>query len=163
MEYSESFKAKLVQKMLPPNGRSATALAEELGLPQPTLSRWLREARTLGIMNTPAKKWTGAEKLRVLIEAGRLEDSQLGEFLRREGLHEAQLRQWRAEAEAALGAPTKRSGKPSAEGKRVKELERELRRKDKALAEASAILVLKKKASAIWGDGEDDTTEGNEP
>lgn len=162
VEYSESFKTRMVQKMWPPNGRTAGALAEETGLSQPTLSRWLREARKVGVMNTPAKKWTLVEKLRVLIEASRLDESTLGEFLRREGLHEAQLKPWRAEVEAALGDASKR-GKRSAAAKRIKELERELRRKDKALAEASAILVLKKKAAAIWGDGDDDTTEWNEP
>ena len=161
MEYSESFKTKMVQKMRPPNGRSAGALAEETGLPQPTLSRWLREARNIGVMNTPAKKWTLMEKLRVLIEASRLDENTLGECLRREGLHEAQLKQWRAAVEAVLGDGSKR-GKRSAAAKRIKELERELRRKDKALAEVSAILVLKKKAAAIWGDGADDTTEWNE-
>lgn len=163
VEYSEAFKGKVVQKMLPPNGRSAGSLAVEMGLPQPTLSRWLREARTIGGVKTPTKKnWTGAEKLRVLVEAGRLDDSTLGAFLRREGLHEAQLKQWRAEAEEALGSTVRRGRRASAEAKRVKQLERELRRKDKALAEASAILVLKKKAAAIWGDEDDDTTEGNE-
>ena len=41
------------------------------------------------------------------------------------------------------------------ERQRVKELERELRRKEKALAETAALLVLRKKMEAIWGDGED--------
>jgi transposase-like protein len=162
VEYSESFKTKMVQKMLPPNGRSAGALAEETGLPQPTLSRWLREAGKVGVMNIPARKWTLVEKLRVLIEASRLDESRLGEFLRREGLHEAQLKAWRVEVEAALGAGAQR-GMRSAAAKRIKELERELRRKDKALAEAAAILVLKKKVAAIWGDGDGDTTGGNAP
>lgn len=161
VEYSEAFKRDVVRKMLPPNGRSASAVAAELGLGQPTLSRWLRQARTMGVMNTPTKKWTGAEKLRVVVAAGALDDSALGAFLRREGLHEARLKEWRAEAEAALGGGAKR--KASAESLRVKQLERELRRKDKALAEVSAILVLKKKAAAIWGEEDDDTTEGNEP
>lgn len=163
MGYSEAFKAQAVKKMLAPNGRSANGLAAELGLAQPTLSRWLRQARTMGVMNTPAKKWTGAEKLRVVVAAGGLDDSALGALLRREGLHEAQLKEWRAEAEAALGGAAKRKGKASAESLRVKQLERELRRKDKALAEASAILVLKKKAAAIWGEEDDDTTERSEP
>jgi transposase len=138
VEYTESLKTKMVQKMLPPNGRSASALAEETGLPQPTLSRWLREAGTVGIMNIPARKWTLVEKLRVLIEGSRLGESRLGEFLRREGLHEAQLKPWRAEVETALGEGAKR-GKRSAAAKRIKALERELRRKDRALAEAAAI------------------------
>jgi transposase-like protein len=160
--YARSLREKAVQKMLPPNGRSATAVAQELGLPSQTLSRWLQEARTIGGVNRSTKKWTGAEKLRVLVEAGRLDDATLGAFLRREGLHEAELKQWRAEAEAALGGAAERGKRSSAESKRVKQLERELRRKDKALAETAAILVLKKKAAAIWGDEDDDTTDGNE-
>jgi hypothetical protein len=62
--------------------------------------------------------------------------------------------------EAATEALQSKSSrkKVSAEAKRVRELERELRRKEKALAETAALLVLKKKAAAIWGD-EDDSTE----
>ncbi len=90
------------------------------------------------------KKWTAAEKLRVVIEAATLDDS-LGELLRREGLHEAQLRQWRAGAEAGLTEASRKKGRRSPEAMRVRDLERELRRKDHALAEASALLVLKKK------------------
>ena len=141
----------MVQKMLPPNGRSASAVAEETGLPQPTLSRWLREVGKVGIMNIPARKWTLVEKLRVLLEASRVGESQLGELLRREGVHEAQLTAWRAEVETALGdGVTRGKRSASAATKRIKELERELRRKDRALAEAAAILVLKKKVAALW-------------
>jgi len=161
VEYSESFKSEMVRKMLPPRGKSAVAVEQETGIPQPTLSRWLREARRLGGMNQGPKKWTVAEKLRVVLMASGLEDAKLGELLRREGLHEAVLSRWRADAEAALGdAPRKR--KPSGEARRIKELERELRRKDKALAEVSALLVLKKKAALLWGDEDDDTPEGSE-
>lgn len=67
MEYSESFKTKMVQKMSPPNGRSAGARAQETGLEQPTLSRWLREVGEVGVMNIPGRKWSLVEKVRVLI------------------------------------------------------------------------------------------------
>jgi len=107
------------------------------------------------------KKWTAAEKLRVVIEAAKLKDSELGEFLRREGLHEAQLQQWRAEAEAGL-TEAARKGRRSPEARRIRELERELRRKEKALAEASAIIILKKKLAVLWGDEDDDTGEEND-
>jgi hypothetical protein len=95
-----------------------------------------------------------------VLEAKRLSGSELGEFLRRRGLHEEQLRQWQETADAAALESLrgrKATGK-SAEAKRVKELERELRRKEKALAEAAALLVLRKKAEALWGD-EDASTE----
>ena len=106
----------------------------------------------------PKKVWTGAEKLRVVTEARGLSGSALGAFLRREGLHEAQLVAWREAAEAALGAPGRLRPGSSPDEKRIQALERDLRRKDQALAETAALLVLKKKVHAIWG-GEDDTTD----
>ncbi len=165
MEYTDTFKAQMVRKMLPPTKKSATALARETGVAQPTLSKWLREARTVAVVakGEGKKKWTAAEKLRVVIEAATLADGKLGELLRREGLHEAQLRQWRAGAEAGLTEASRKKGRRSPEAKRVRDLERELRRKERALAEASALLVLKKKASLIWGGEDDDTGEENEP
>lgn len=169
MRYSEAFKAKMVKKMLRPRGKSASELAREVGVAQPTLSRWMREARMVGGMKKPKTKngtksaRTAAEKVRLVAEASQLSDQELGEFLRREGLHEAQLKEWREAMEAALAGNKKRRGrKVSQEQKRIKELERELRRKEKALAEAAALLVLKKKAEAIWGDGDDDTGGRND-
>ena len=58
--------------------------------------------------------------------------------------------------------PRSRSMKKSPEARRIRELEKELRRKDKALAETAALLVLKKKANAIWGDEDDDTAPSSE-
>ena len=165
MPYSEAFKAKMVKKMLGPNSRSASALSTQVGVSQATLSRWLREVPTVPRMSKTngkkkTKRWTVLEKLRVVVEASQLSNEELGAFLRREGLHEAQLEQWReAAAEALAGGRRPKGRKASREAKRIKELEREVRRKDKALAEASALLILKKKAAAIWG-GEDDDMNG---
>jgi len=158
-QFSDAFKQRLVQRLVGPRAVSANALAKEVGVSQESLSRWLRQTRSVGGM-TPAQKkpWTGAEKLRVVNEASGLTGSALGAFLRREGVHEAQLTAWRAAAEAALGAPVRPRPGGSPEAKRIVELERELRRKDKALAETAALLVLKKKVQAIWGDA-DDTTD----
>ena len=150
----------MVQKMTGPNARSANSLANAVGESHSTLLRWLREADTLGGMddNKHKKKWTAEEKVRVVMEASRLTEEELGAFLRREGVREGQLRQWEESIEEALSAPGKKKRKKSSEAKKIQELERELRRKDKALAEASALLVLKKKAQAIWGDEDDDTS-----
>jgi len=163
-DYSTGFRKEMVRKMLAPGGVTATTLAKKVGVSQPTLSRWLREAGTVGAMaiETSPKDWTLLEKLRVILEAARLDEKALGEFLRREGLHEEQLRQWRADAQAALGQGRRRSPRASREAKRIRELERDLRRKDKALAEAAALLILKKKAAAIWGGEDDDTTPEND-
>ena len=163
-EYTAGFKKQMVKKLVTPGGESARTLAARVGVSQSSLSRWLREACTVVSVTNPtgSKKWTWEEKLRVVVGATKIDDKALGELLRREGLHEEQLRQWRADAEAALSERPKRGQKASREAKRIRELEREVRRKDKALAEASALLILKKKAAAIWGDEDDDTTPESE-
>jgi len=168
VKYSTEFKRAMVKKLAAPGGRSATALAKETGVSQATLSRWLREAGRLVGMDEDKRKdvqepvqqrrpedWSAEEKLRAVIEAASLSDAELGGFLRKKGLHEAQLTEWREAAVAALGSPTVKGTK--AEAKRIRQLERELQRKDKALAETAALLVLQKKVRAIWGDGDDDT------
>lgn len=162
-EYSEAFKANMVKKMLVGGGLTATALASKTGISQPTLSRWLRDARERTVKSTPRparrpSDWNPADKLRVLAETEGLEGEQLGAVLRREGLHEADLAEWRRATLAALGSAP-RNAPGSAEARRVRELEKELRRKDKALAEAAALLVLQKKAQALWGDEDDDTNK----
>jgi transposase len=164
-EYTEAFKAKMVRQMLGPRARSASSLSSETGVSQPTLSRWLLSAQsTLGAMAKPqgktttssarrAEDWPPEERLRVVVESSHLEDEELGAFLRAEGLHEATLRAWRSAALEGLGPLRPARG----DQKRVRELEKELRRKDKALAEAAALLILQKKVQHLWGDGDDDT------
>ena len=175
-EHSEAFKDKLVQRMLMPGGPSANRLSREVGIGQPTLSRWLREATTLApvtkrrkrpspniqsIEQTRPEDRSPDEKLRLVLEASALSEAALGEFLRRHGLHEADLAAWRQAA--LVGLQGGQTAQPRAgESKRVRELEKELRRKDKALAETAALLVLQKKVRAIWGDGDDDTKPGSD-
>lgn len=169
MKYSNAFKARMVQKMTGPNAMSAAALARDVGICQPTLSRWRRDAAATvqpmhtkqGQETTPAAKrprdFTAQEKLAVVLEAASLSEHELGEFLRRKGLHEAHVEQWREAALDGLENGRRRKKTPT-EAKRIRTLEKELRRKDKALAETAALLVLKKKAEAIWGGEDDDTS-----
>jgi transposase-like protein len=82
-------------------------------------------------------------------------------FLRTKGIHAAVLDEWRQQALAGLRG-TVEASKLQTESKQVRELKRELERKDKALAETAALLVLKKKAQAIWGDEDDGTDPKNE-
>lgn len=160
---------------------SAGALAEEVGVSQSTLSYWLRQAAVAGSVLSSAstrdssevtmkqapkrpKDWTAEDKLRAVLEAASLTEEEIGAFLRRQGLHETHLRQWRRQMLEGLHGlspgKAKAAGK-SPEAKRIRQLERELTRKEKALAEAAALLVLKKKAQAIWGDEDDDTVGKN--
>ena len=159
-QYLTTFKARVLQRLVGPRAISANRLAAEVGVPQVTLSRWLASARSVSPMTKPQNPWTGAQKLRVVLAAQGLSETELGALLRREGLHAAQLDEWRAAAEAALEPASRRREKvvPHPDTKRLAEVERELRRKEAALAEAAALLVLKKKLEAYWGDA-DDTTD----
>jgi transposase-like protein len=162
----------MICRMASPEGVTATELAQEVGIHQTTLSRWLRNAATVkGLAIAPSaegagttmrarrpRDWTPEEKLQAVIEAQSLPEEELGAFLRRKGLHEAQLREWRAIIlEGLKSQPARPSAKPSVEARRIRELEKELERKEKALAEAAALLVLQKKVQALWGDAEAST------
>lgn len=177
MQYTEVMKARMIKRMTGPRAVTATALAEETGIPQPTLSRWLRVAGTVrpvsktstkGSTSTSSpprrvQRWTSQQKVQLVLEAAGLSDQDLGVFLRSNGLHREQLDKWRQQAiEGATtaldnGSATRKKVSPSPEHKRIRELEKELRRKDKALAETTALLVLKKKFDALFEDEEEST------
>ena len=181
--YSKRFKTKMVMRMTGPRALSATELAREVKVPQPTLSRWLRESATLREMSadetSPAAPKTPAalpdppathrarsaeEKFRLVALAATLGEDELGAMLRREGLHAADLESWRAEMIAALTPRAKGAAEPTTprpeDRRRIQQLEREVERKDKALAEAAALLILQKKVREFLGD-EDDATKRN--
>jgi hypothetical protein len=104
----------------------------------------------------PRRDWSIEEKIRVLAAASTLTGSELGDFLQREGVLQADYEQWRV----ALGEERRAS---LATMKRIRTLERELARKEKALAEAAALLVLKKNLRALAEDEDEDTPEEHEP
>ena len=102
------------------------------------------------------KPWTPEDKLRVLFQSHGLKEEDLGAFLRQEGLHSQQISEWRAEVLTALGS-RKSSVVKDDRDRKIRELEQNLDRKDKALAEASALLILQKKVNLLWGNkGEDE-------
>jgi transposase-like protein len=178
--YSEKFKLRMIQRLTGPDAPSAMMLSHEVRVPQPTLSRWLRRARRLPAMTreqhedtNPSepkspKSWSAEQKYRLVVEAATIADADLGEFLRKRGLHAAQLEEWRrvaAEgAKAALITGKKRSHQqPKIDSRRIRELERELHRKDKALAEMAALIALKKKLELLWGDEDESTPRRSGP
>lgn len=149
-----------------PGAPSAGQLGREVGVSHSALSQWLRDAQNRTRMKltndavtvpatttavatttptTPRKPRDPAEQLRLLIEAQGLSDEALGSFLRREGIHAAELETWRTTVLNALGERTPARSAKTSDRRRIAELERELARKEKALAEAAALLVLKKK------------------
>ena len=171
MVYTDAVKARMVRRMMGPNAISQNALAHATGIPQTTLSGWLRDVVTSPVMTDRRPKeadppprrpgdWSAEEKLQLIGEASLLDDEKLGELLRRRGVHRAQLEEWRQSARDGLHSGNKGAGITAA--RRIRQLEREVRRKDKALAETAALLVLRKKADALWGDEDDDTDDKSE-
>ena len=159
--FSKEFKRAAVAKMCVPGGRSATSVSQELGVAQSTLSRWFREhisvgANGEGMRQRRAEDWSAEEKVAALLSFEKLSEDQRGVFLREKGLHEAMLVRWKAEIIEAMKLKPFAGGKKDPQQKRISALERELRRKEAALAEAATLLVLKKKADAIWGEQRDE-------
>jgi transposase len=159
--FSVAFKQKMVQRLTGKNAVSATKLGRETGIGQPTLSRWLVEARSVpAVAPKPPKpverEWTVEQKARMLAEAAKLDGEELAAYLEREGVKLAEYEQWRL-------ALTEGGQSATLTNKRIRQLERELARKEKALAEVGALLILKKKLEDYYQeDAEDDTNEENE-
>jgi transposase len=158
--YSEDFKKSAVAKMAAPGGRSATSLSHELGVSQSSLSRWVRERVRVGgsgagAMQGRAEDWTAEQKVEAVLNFEKLSEEQRGVFLREKGLHEATVVRWKAEIIEAMKLKPFMGGRKDPQQKRISALEKELRRKEAALAEVAALLVLKKKADAIWGEERD--------
>ena len=153
--YSVAFKQKMVQRLTGNNAVSALQLARETGVRQQNLSRWLTAARSFPLVATDkpnVRAWTVEEKARVLADASNLTGEELTAHLEREGVKLAEFEQWRLALEEGGRAST-------AITKRIRNLERELARKEKALAETAALLVLKKTMESVFHD-EDEGTDG---
>lgn len=163
MGYSRERKLAVLKRMLPPNNMPIGQLAKQEGIATSTLFSWRAEARSTGQLLPDAdaspEGWSSRDKFAAVLETAALNEADLAEYCRKRGLYPAQIAAWRIACEQANDwdrTSVARIGRATKEDrKRVKDLERELARKDRALAETAALLVLRKKASAIWGDGED--------
>ncbi len=163
MGYPSERKEAILRKMLPPNNKSVRELAQEEGISEATLYNWRKAARAEGRLlpdgdRTPAG-WCSADKFAAVVETAALNEAELSAYCRERGLYPEQVQQWREACEQANDwdrTQNRRLKETRREDeKRIRELERELAEKEKALAETAALLVLRKKARAIWGEGED--------
>jgi len=162
MRYTPERKEAVLRKMLPPHNRSIPELAEEEGISEATLYNWRKAARAEGRLLPDGEQspegWSTADKFAAVVETAALNEAELSAWCRERGLYPEQVRSWRRACEQANDWDRQQAERLRAERKadreRLKALERELKKKEKALAEAAALLVLSKKAEAIWGDGE---------
>lgn len=167
-QYSAERRESVVRKLLSDPDRPIRELSQETGVSTWTLYDWRRQALNQGEAAVGSRKHAGKStgkprsagaKLAAVVETSTLNEAELSEYCRSHGLYPEEVKAWRTEALHAMTGglvPAKQLRDAVAiEKKRVKELERELYRKEKALAETAALLTLRKKMAAIWGEGED--------
>ncbi len=164
VKYSQSFKTQAVEKALNrPDGTGIKTIAESLDVGYSTLERWIVQARnqsfvseTRPISNARQKRphdWDREERLNLIIACDGLDASSISSLCRKKGLFPHHINQWKRDL-VSKQTPNHQS-ETKALRQENKALKKELNRKNKALAETAALLVLQKKVNALWGDGED--------
>lgn len=162
--YSDERKEAVLKNMLPPLNMTVAEVARQEGIGLQTLYNWRDKAKQLG-MPVPGKKatseqWSAETKLAVIVETSSMTEAELGEYCRAKGLYPEQIKHWKESCLAGFQVSKeqdKAAAKQSKADKRaIKALEKELRKKNAALAETAALLVLRKKLDAFWEvDSED--------
>jgi transposase len=141
-KYGQAFKNRAVARLLPPESAALEDVAHDVGVGVGTLERWTAAARFDAVLTTAA-----------------MDEAARSAWCRANGVYPHELACWRQSATQALAEPEEARASPQQtqqDRRRIKELERELRRKDRALAETAALLVLSKKVAAIFSTGEDE-------
>lgn len=162
MRYSSAYKAGIIKRMLPPNNESIQHLARTEGISEQTLRNWRKAARANGQAalghGIASEGWSSEDKFLVVVETISMSEHDLAGYAREKGLYVEQIKAWRDACMSANGGLAQETARMKQELKATeqekKKLLRELKRKEQALAEAAALLVLSKKAQAIWGEPE---------
>lgn len=153
--YSESFRKQALEKVYDRGNRSVKAVAEELQVNHWTLKNWMR-VKSAGLRANKAvttkrpQDWSRGDRLQALLESHGMADEALHAFCRERGIFGHHLQQWRREFEAGAAAVNGSVVRELKETNRALALE--LKRKEKALAEAAALLVLQKKFQVLWAE-----------
>ena len=149
---------------MPPSNKPVSVLAREHGISEQTLYTWRRELKSQGVPvpgnGKNAEEWSSKDKFGVVLETAQLNEAELAAYCRSKGLFAEQIAAWREACQEANAQPADRHREQQEQTKNdrreIKQLKKDLQRKEKALAEAAALIILRKKAVAIWGDSEDD-------
>ena len=157
--YGQTFKDRAVAKLLPPESLGLEDVARRTRISEPTLARWLAAAQS---MPARGRAWTARGRLDALIATASMSEADRSAWCREHGVYPSELDSWSHNATAALASPAEpgaaRASPQATRGdkKRIRDLERELLRKDRALAETAALLVLSKKVAAIYNKAEEE-------
>ncbi len=160
--YSEERKAAVLQKLLPPNNQPVPRVSKEEGISEVTLYTWRTQVKEEGIPVPGSGKqtddWPAEARFSTVVETATMTELELSEYCRSKGLYPEQIRSWKKACIQGAQSDEKQKKRRQIEAKqdkkRIKVLESELRRKEKALAETAALLVLRKKLNALWEESE---------
>ena len=159
--YSEAYKERMVRQLMPPINKTTSQIRKEEGIPSSTFHTWIRNARKRGLLipnanaPSPDEKWRNEDKLRMVIETYSMNEEEVNLYCRQQGIYRSDLQHWQQLLEHAF-EPTTNTPFQKESDRRILKLQNELRYKEKALAEAAALLVLQKKVQAFWGIAEDE-------
>ena len=163
--YSSEHKDAILKKLLPPQSMSVAEVARKESISAKTLYHWRDQARKLGLpvpgKTSSTEDWSAETKLAVIVETATLSESELSQYCREKGLYPEQLKRWRAGCLAGFQT-SKTQDKEARKQSRIdkaeiKSLKKDLRIKEKALAEAAALLILRKKLKAFWGEDDEES------
>ena len=149
-------------RLLPPYSWSLRQIATDLGVGVSTVSNWRKELELEGLFvpkQEPSDNWSAEQIFSIVLETATLSEHQLAEYCREQGLFVDQVKAWKQNCIHANQSEKARQNQLVKENrsdqKRIKCLEKELKRKDKALAETAALLVLREKCNALWEEKEE--------
>ena len=155
---SKEFKDSVVVKLLNRGDKTIDEVCAEVGVPKTSARNWMHASAKVSSKSPKSKgsrmKWTSEAKFKAVLDTANLVDTDLGHYLRKEGLYSNQVIDWRTQFVENFEPKVK--PKRDERDDKIRALEREILRKDKALAEASALLILEKKVALIWGRGGED-------
>lgn len=160
--YPVGLKERLLIKAFSPNAPSIVELARESGVSYSTLYSWIYMSKKkhieAGVTPMRPKDKTAEAKLQAVFDTLQMTDEERSTYCRKHGLYAHHLDEWKKQVLAGLNPVDSKEDKAEQrlQSAEIKKLKGEINRKDRALAEASALLILKKKANLIWGDGKDD-------
>lgn len=164
MEFTEGFKKTMVEKLLTQGGKGITELSKEIGVSNRTLYNWrdkyINAEDINNIKSMSPRRWNTKDRYSAVLESAGLTGDELGKWLRKTGLHSEHIELWKKEIEQMISSPKDKEEIRHLK-KRNKELEKELLRKEKALAEMAALLILKKKLDIMRGVEEDSPPSKN--
>lgn len=156
MNYSPELKDALLRRIAS-NNESITKISKEEGISEQTLRNWRDKARREGYAapGTDAipDNWSTQDKFLIVVETASMNETELAEYARKKGLYVEQIKAWKDACMNANGGVAKEASRLNRE---LKDFEKERRKLEKEFAEAEALLVLSKKANALWGESEDE-------